>query len=210
MQVTAVPFMVLKNAIGHIEPDESQKEKLEEFTNRVGSGEFLRPTETMIVCDCIDGRCGSAGALRPNAAGGSESLMVADDLTSKSFRQSEHATTCDQYQTMLNYLYANAYPVGGHTCEGVSGDASGCGANDKLPAIYECIAKHGSDLRLLAGELGVTVDGETHQLIVRNATERSEFSKGSDLLITLKKQKNARLSTLKGVHREVLALLNTR
>ena len=210
MQSIAVDFMVLKDAIGSIQPDKQQQARLDEFTNRVGGGEFLRPTETMIVSDCKDGRCGNVGPLRPNAAGGSESLMVADDLTTKTFSRNGHTSTCEQYETLLNYLLANAYPIGGHTSDSARGLQSGCGANDLLPEIYGFIAHHGSTLRLIAHDLGIDVDGETHELITKNARERTSFSSGAELLRALKKYKNARTSLLSGAHREVVALINTR
>ena len=209
MQAAAVPFMVLDNAIGSIQPDDKQAERLDEFTDRVGSGEFLKSTDESIVCDCIDGRHGSQGALRPNAAGGSESLTVADDLTSHRFGGAD-STTCGQYKATLAYLHDHHYPVGGHTCEGVSGTASGCGANDKLPAIYAFIAEHGDVLRSLVGALGSEVTDETHTLIVENAAKRSAFSDGSELLTALKDEPDARVSQLVGAHREVLALINNR
>lgn len=209
MQPTAVPFFTLDNAIGSIQPDDSQSERLDEFTERVGSGEFLRPTDATVVSDCIDGRCGAVGTLLPNAAGGTESLMVADDLTSKLFA-GDDSSTLAQYHKLLDFLQDNSCPIGGHTADGASGHSSGCGANDKLSAIYEFIATHGDVLRELALNLGVDADDETHSLIVKNAAERSSFSEGDELLEELRCHQQAKLSVLKGNHREVVAIINTR
>ncbi len=209
MRTIAEPFVVLADAIGIIQPDDSQQERLEEFTNRIASGEFHKPTDGRIVCDCVDGRCGTTGSLMPNAAGGSESLTVADDLTTKAFQREPDDSTRDQYDATLTFLEQKHLPIGGHTAEGVDGDVSGCAANDKLDVIYAFIAQHGDVLQNLAGQLGVEVDDETHHDIVTNAASRDKFSCGAELLDTLNQQKTARVSTLKGAHHEVLVAINT-
>jgi hypothetical protein len=210
MRTLAKPIVVLKHAVGTIEPDATQQERLEEFTARIMSGEFYKPTNANIVCDCVDGRCGATGALMPNAAGGSESITVADDLTSKSFQLNPDDTTLDQYKATLAFLDRTGAPIGGHTCEGTGKDASGCAANDKLPAVYAFIAQHGDILRDIAGQLGVKVDEQTHLLITSNAAARDEFSGGTALLDALRHQSGAKVSVLKGSHREVLVAVNTR
>ena len=211
MQPVASPFVVLKHAVGTIQPDDSQQDRLEEFTQRVASGEFHKATEARIVCDCVDGRPGNTGKLYPNAAGGSESIMVADDLTTKSFRLSDDESTLAQYKSMLSFLHDKHLPMGGHTCEGISKGSSGCAANDFLPAIYAYIARYGDILRDLAVNLfAITVDDSTHSLIINNAVARDSFSKGSELLEALHEQDGAKVSNLQGAHREVLIAINTR
>lgn len=210
MQISvAKSFVVLKHAVGTIQPDDSQQERLEEFTARIGSGEFHKPTQARIICDCVDGRTGAVG-LMPNAAGGSESITIADDLTTKSFQLGSNMTTLDQYKATLEFLEHVDKPFGGHTCEGVGSDASGCAANDKLAAVYSFISQHGDILREIAQQLGVRVDDQTHLLITSNAAARDEFSNGPDLLEALRRMDGARVSTLKGLHREVLVAINTR
>lgn len=210
MTKAATTYFTLQKAIGTIEADSRQQAWLDEFTDMVGSGEYLMPTDTQIVCECIDGRCGTRESLRPNGAAGSQSMMVADDLTSKRFVRAGMETTRSQYRATLNFLYDNAYPIGGHTTRGAAPNNSGCGANDNLPAIYAFIAKEGAELRKLAANLGMHVDDETHELIVKNAAGRTDFSEGAELLNTLRKQPCARLSSVNGPHREVLALINLR
>ncbi len=202
--------LVLEYAIGAIEADNGQLERLDEFTERVRSGEFHRPTDVQIICDCVDGRCGAVPPFRPNSAGGSETIMVADDLTSKRFAANTDGSTHAQYQAALTFLHDADQPIGGHTAEGVVAPGSGCGANDKLPAIYEFIAKNGVVMRDMAARLGVQVDDTTQQLILDNAVARSEFSNGSDLLGALDHQPGAQTAHLQGGHREVLTVINTR
>ena len=44
---------------------------------------------------------------------------------------------------------------------GATAHRGGCGANDKLPTIYDFIATHGADLRRMATQLGVELDDAT-------------------------------------------------
>ncbi len=204
-----VNYMLLSPAVGNIQAGPEQSERLDEVTERVGSGEFHRETEGRIPCKCIDGRCSNLDNLLPNSAGGTETLMVADDLTTKNFALNGDRTTGGQYSALVDYLKDTDNPVGGHTAEDLHGAPSGCGANDKLPAIYEFIAKNGEVLRGLAAKLGVEVDDETQQLITGNAGTRSEFSSGAELLATLKeKGGNESVDVLKGGHKEVVAVIN--
>ncbi|MCA9334932.1 hypothetical protein KC953_02200 [Candidatus Saccharibacteria bacterium] len=205
-----VTFQELGEAAnGTIEADETQALRLEEFTNRVGSGEFHVATSGSIPCLCVDGRCGGQGELLPNAAGGSESLMVADDLTTKSFVLDGDATTSGQYGALLRYLKENGQQVGGHTAADLHGAPSGCGANDKLSTIYAYISQNGDTLRSLATTLGYEVSDDGHALITRNASARSSFSQGDELLGVLQ-QNEGRIDVLEGAHKEVTAIINRR
>ena len=206
-----VNYMLLTPAIGNIQAGQEQVERLDEVTERVGAGEFHRETEGRIPCKCIDGRCSNLDNLLPNSAGGTETLMVADDLTTKNFVLGGDTTTGGQYSAMVEYLQETNNPIGGHTAEDLHGAPSGCGANDKLPAIYEFIAQNGEVLRGLASKLGVEVDDETQGLITGNAAARSEFSDGAELLATLKeKGGDESVDVLKGAHKEVVAVINKR
>jgi hypothetical protein len=211
MQTVAKPFVVLKHAVGTIQADDSQQERLEEFTERITAGEFHKPTNARIVCDCVDGRHGATGELMPNAAGGSETIMVADDLTTKSFQLNDDDSTVAQYKVAISFLSDRHMPVGGHTCEGVPRGASGCAANDLLPAIYSYIAQHGEIVRSAVQQIfGIKVDDSTHLLITNNAAARDSFSSGADLLQALQHQEGAHISKLLGSHREVLIAVNMR
>ncbi len=195
---------------GAIQAGVSQQARLEEFTARVGGGEFHRPTAVTLPCTCIDGRFGASGELVPNAAGGSESLMVADDLTTKRYAQADDGSTCGQFRAMLADLKAAERAVGGHTAADCHGAPSGCGANDKLPAIYAYVAANGDTLREVAiSLLAYEIDDETHGLIVKNAAERTEFSGGDELLSALQ-ENDGRVDVLEGEHTEVLAVINRR
>ena len=77
-------------ANGSIEPKFEQHKKTPEVKERVANGEFLRDVDHQIICGCIDGRCG--GQLRVSSAGGTISLMVMDDLTTKRFAGEDGST----------------------------------------------------------------------------------------------------------------------
>lgn len=202
-----VTFFELGDAAeGSIEPRDDQQERLEEFTQRVGSGEFHVQTEILLPCGCIDGRCGCT--IKPNSAGGSESLMVADDWTTKRF--DVDGTTGGAYRAVLEHLRSNEQPVGGHDDAHAGGDKSGCGANDKLDLIYAMAVRQADQIRELTQALGIVVSDEAHGLIIANAAKRTEFSAGADLLQTLQSQGENTVDHLRGNHNEVLAVINKR
>lgn len=204
-----VEFITLGDAAeGSIEAKEHQQERLEEFTQRVGSGEFHVATSGSVPCGCVDGRCG--GKVRPNAAGGTETIFVADDLTTKRLASAD-GSTLGGYQNTLQLLKDEGFEVGGHTDEHAAGEASGCGANDKLGMIYDFMARKSEVLRSLTQSLGVEVSDETHETIINNATERTEFSKGVELLETLREEgAEDAVDLLRGEHNEVVAIINMR
>lgn len=211
-------FIELGDAgIGTIEAGPDQQDRLEEFTERVASGEFHVRIEwsaafrKMLLVRCVDGRIpeGGMAPLGPNSAGGTESLFVADDLTTKRFA-SEDGSTLGGYTNVVKFLVDAGYEVGGHTDTHAHGDASGCGANDKLDKIYRYIDEHRETLRAVAARFGVRVTDETHALIANNASARTQFSKGSELLGVLKESaKEEFVDVLEGDHKEVIAVLNT-
>ncbi len=210
---TGVTFITLNElGTGVIQAGDNQQERLEEFTNRVGSGEFHAETNGVIPCKCIDGRCGGHGALMPNSAGGSETLMVADDLTTKNFALNGDSSTVGQFKETLRFLKEAGNSVGGHTAANLHGAPSGCGANDKLPAIYAYMAQGADQLRAVAtGVLGYEISDEDHALIINNAAARTDFSAGDEVLANLKEQGGEDcVDVLQGAHTEVIAVINRR
>lgn len=184
--------------------------RLEELTQRLGNGEFHVETPIVLPCGCIDGRCG--GNVRPDTAGGTLSLVVADDLLSQQY--AGDGSTLEAARNVYEYIAEAGYEVGGHTADEVHGDgASGCGANDKLQAIYRIIGSEKSaTIRELAGAFGATVSDETHQSIIEGATRRSAFSSGESILneVILPIGGEDSVDTLVGEHKEVVAVVNHR
>jgi hypothetical protein len=202
-------FVLGEQAEGFIEAGQDQQDLLENFTRRIAAGEFHGPADASIPVICKDGRFGGFHML-PNAAGGSETIFVADDLTNKLFGSSE-GTTVAAYKNVLNHIVKNGGLVGGHDDDNDDATASGCGANDKLPFIYDLIARKGDHLRLLANQLGIEVSDETHEKIVRNAAARTIFSDGPEMLQALEDHDDEVIvEHLGGVHREVTAVMNTK
>jgi len=197
-----VEFMTLGAAgQGGIEAGEDQRERLEEFTERVGSGEFHRETTGTIPCACIDGRpCANNKELMPNGPGGGEVMMVADDLTTKDFALDGDTTTAGQYQNAVAFLAEAGYPIGAHI---------DCGANNKLPAVYAYIRDNAAALRDIAQTLGYEISDSDHELIVGNAAARADFSDGDEILDVARDQ-DGRIDELEGEHKEVVAVINRR
>jgi hypothetical protein len=196
-------------AEGAIEAHDAQMERLDELTQRLADGEFYVTVDGTVPAKCIDGRPGARG-LAPNSAGGSESLMVADDLTTRAF-VTDDDTTLSNYRTTLAALKGAGLAIGGHTDDHAQGVASGCGANDKLPLIYNFMVRNASEIRDLATAVGVSVSDQTHDLIIHNAEARSQFSSGIELLDALRQVGGDDvIDPLKGVHNEVVAVVNLR
>lgn len=217
MQHAVTHFELGQFASGTIEARDNQQERLEEFTQRVGGGEFHREITSgvTIPARCVDGRNISTGAnpLAPNAAGGTEAIMVADDLTTKRF-EAEDGSTAGAYGNVIAFLKGAqnpGYEVGGHTDSHAHEAKSGCGANDKLDDIYRYIAENGDTLRAIAGDIGVTIDDAAHVEIIANASGRIEFSPGNELFAVLEAEaKPEFVDHLDGEHNEVLAVINMR
>jgi hypothetical protein len=205
-------------AEGTIQPTpEQERDRLDEMTQRLGRGEYHTEIDwdhelKMLLARCVDGRIpeGGANPLAPNSAGGTESLFVADDLTTKRFADAD-GTTVSGYRNLTTALVSNGYVVGGHTDSHAEGEKSGCGANDKLPLIYKYIAERGDVLRDLTEKLGIAVSDDIHELITGNAAARAEFSEGSELFSVLENVAEEEfVDRLHGGHNEVIAAINKR
>lgn len=196
-----------ENAEGAIGQTIASRPRLDEFTSRVGSGEFHQATDIALPCACIDGRLGCWS--RPNAAGGTLSLAVADDLLTQQY--DIDGTTASMVANVFRSLHERGHIVGDHTDDHAHGDRSGCGANDTLPKIYAVIQRKADALRSYAEAIGLTVDDETHRTIVSGANRRTEFSTGREVLEKMiENASEDTIDTLHGDHNEVLAVINKR
>ncbi len=190
-------------AIGTIQADLGQQDRLDELTDRLAGTQFYTETTNTIPYMCIDGRPG--GVIAPNAAGGTESLFVADDLTTQPIGQG--LKTVEGYAALLTYLQEMELPIGGHTDEHEHDHSSGCGGNDKLPLIYDFIVTHGSYLHEFTQKIGFSINDETHTIITGNAAVRQQFSGGDELLDVLRENAGT-IVTLRGEHKEVVTVIN--
>lgn len=206
MERESVPFLLLSVAEGSIAGSVETHPRLDEFTDRVGSGEFHIGTPIALPCGCKDGRCG--GEIRPNGAGGTLSLVVADDLLRQDF--AGDGTTVDAARKVFRHLIEAGHPVGGH-CDAKADDIkSGCGANDKLPIIYSKISGKSAEIRALVESLGYNVDDSTHTDIVAGAQRRMQFSSGREVLDVMREEGGEEnVDKLRGEHNEVLAVINS-
>lgn len=202
-------YFLLERAEGSIQAGEDQQERLDEVTQKLASGVFHVQTDGRIPYGCKDGRDTRDGiSPKPDSAGGSETLFVADDLTTRRF--ATDGTTVGAYAKTLEFISSAGYEVGGHTDEIASGEGSGCGANDQLPRIYDFIARNSEYLRDLAAKLGVTTSDELFERIIQHAKERTNFSSGRQLLDVLRTYGDEKADLLTGEHKEVAAVINMR
>lgn len=212
--MTQLTFITLgPAALGSIEPHDTQQERLDDITERLLTDEFYVTTNETLPRKCIDGRSPAAGfsEFAPNAAGGSETLLIADELTEGRFHTASQDTAGDFHQ-LLTFLKENGHRVGGHGDDHAIAPASGCGANDKLPAIIQFMAEQSAVIRSAAEAIGVTVNDEAHARIIAKAQvflDEDRFAAGAIVLETLRNDAgDAAIDKLTGAHNEVVAVIN--
>lgn len=205
---TKLEYATLDLAEGKIEAGPDQQERLEEFTERLLSGEFHVPVDSKVPFVCIDGRPG-AEVLGPNAAGGTFTMTVADDLTTRRF--SAGKSLAEAHEEVVTILKAEGYEVGGHCADHAPEGKCGCGAEDEVEAIYDFIVRHADDLRGMLGLVGLEARDEDHDLIVSNAARRTSFSTGPEISDSLRRVGGSDAEpTLFGAHFEVAASVNSK
>jgi len=182
--------------------------RLDEFTDRVGSGEFHTATRIGVPCGCIDGRCGCR--IRPDAAGGTLTLAVADDLLEQ--RYTGDGTTADMVRNVFRSLRERGFDIGDHTADTVRGEEnSSCGANDLLGMIYRIIVYKRDVIRTLARVFGVAPGSADHEAIIDGANRRMLFSTGREVLDAMTEGAGREnIDVLRGDHHEVLSVINHR
>lgn len=162
-----------------IEAGEITHELVAEVNERLAGAEFYSPVSS---------------ELRPNAPGGTFSLVIADALTTQRY-YTEGETAKDHAVRLFSSLiemkdadklkkvipgacmdgrHSLAYSpsvVGGHDGEHGLDD---CGAQKRLGEILGFIMARGDEIRSFLGTIGVNVDDETHELITRRSKELIE------------------------------------
>jgi hypothetical protein len=205
---TKVNYMTLTIAEGGIEATTDQWERLDDITERLGNGEFHVPIQWNIPFICIDGRPGCF-ELGPSSAGGTFTQTVADDLTSRHF--SDGKTLAEAHREVLSVLMREGNRVGGHCDNHAAGENCGCGAQDRIEKIYKYMVNHAGDIRELVGKLDVSVSDQVHNLIIGNASDRTEFSTGAQISAALVETAGEETQpTLEDDHNEVVAVINLR
>lgn len=189
-------------AKGTIEAREDQQDRFEEFTQRVGSGEFHIHTTDTVASACIDGRCG--GVQRPDAAGGTATLVVAYDLLSET-----DLSFLSHYDFVAANLKDLDLPVGGHDDSNANENKCGCGACDRIAEIYDFMAKNADALRDVTTSLGISVNDEIHVRMQQGATRRTDFATGPQLRQKIEDH-GGTVDHLRGEHNEVIAIINMR
>lgn len=211
MQKEEVNYMLLDGAEGKIQTTETQDvEVVDQLTNELGTGALHIETSKLIPCKCIDGRMCTQPTEGPNAAGGTETIFIGDDLTTKRFALDD-SSVASGMRKLIENLQSKNLDVGGHSDNHHEDpNDSGCGANDRLPKIYDMIARKGDLIKQYAEAiLGTSIDDMTHRLIVENAAARNQFSTGKEILDVLNDM-NSDVEELEGAHKEVVAAINLR
>jgi len=208
---TTLPYIELAGAEGAIEA-QGDLERLDELTERLATGEFLMETDKTIPCKCKDERLCAHMIEGPNAAGGILSLLVADDLTTRRFAAKD-GTTVGALQKMITYLQEQNLPVGAHGDEhhvNLDDPLSGCGANDKLAAIYAMIARKIDTILEYVQIIRGDADRDGAYATATRAQARTRFSSGKEVFNTVKNTEDAQTEILEGEHTGSVAVINLR
>ena len=179
-------------------------------------GEHYVPAVQNIIGACMDGRPGSTAEAVPNGAGGGLLYLVTDRLVHGDSDSIDKANT-----RVLGQIGQIPATVHVHRDDYAHGEDAGCAAADKVGVIFTIIAQRGEQLRALATELGLGSDSsdETHQQIIRHATDESKLvmASGNDLVAMVDAQlaksaepTGAHTDMLQGSHHEAAAVMNQR
>ncbi|HMH31222.1 MAG TPA: hypothetical protein VK534_01975 [Methylomirabilota bacterium] len=173
--------LTLSFAEGSVDPavrvanGEIEQSKIDELAQRLRNGEFrIQVDPESIPGDCMDCRRQSNGAavVGVKAAGGTTTLVVADALTTNSYRQKGEKAP-QHKRNMLEQL-SKDHEVGGHT--GAEGSVP-CGAETKLdgqepdePSILGFMERKSVDIFGTLRSLGYEVEPELEDDIVAKTT----------------------------------------
>jgi hypothetical protein len=177
--------MTLSFAEGQVDPavrvarGEINQGRVDELITRLQNREFIDYTDPeSIPHDCMDcrGQVNGQAVVGVKAAGGSTTMVVADALTSDSYRQPGEKAP-QHKKRLLSELLRRGKKVGGHSADEVaSDDYAGCGAEDKLdgrepnqPSILGFIARKASTIFDVIRSLGQTVEPELEASIPAKA-----------------------------------------
>jgi hypothetical protein len=225
---SSIPTTLGATAIGSVEPARRMQQnvitrvQVVEFSRELQdhNSYLYRPLDSPAFMPrfCIDGRHFADNALHlaPNAAGGVFTLLVADMLTSQTFRN-RTKTTADYAKNLFMYLndagYEGTYGDHDHD-QPVAQGKSGCGAIDHMAVTIAFIARQARELKQVAQQLDIPVDDKDHAEIVKRARELTEgkdmrFSTGAKLRQALASTAGEEsITKLTGQHNEVTFVVN--
>lgn len=203
--------LLLEGAEGVIEPDNS-KVRLDDFISDLSRGKFFSKTIDDIPYRCMDSRPSGGGRVGPMTSGGSLSLFVADDLTSRQFTASD-SSVAEGLKLVMQDLKLQGLPFGGHVDDTHDGYmAGGCSTADKLPTIYNLISRKPDLVKkyveIILGDGAVRPDVE--QRILHNVNQRTRFSSGSEIVDAMRSVDGSQVETLQGQTNAVVATVNWR
>ncbi len=204
--------LTLTEAAGTIAPVEYDQATID-VVEGLMYGEFHVSTNKNTVCKCIDGRDCEDGLEGPNSAGGSLSLLVADDLTDRQFINAEEPLDVGMERLVTDFT-ERGIPIGMHTDTHADehSDKSGCGANDSIQKIYGILVDKADLMRNLTETiLETTIDDAAHDSIIQKAAQRVEFSTGKKVhAAATRLAEEETTEKLVGDHNEIVAILNKR
>lgn len=201
-------------ATGTIDPETRgvASEVIQDAAECLHGDEFFVRTDLLLPCQCVDGRHRADGSCEPapNAAGGSESAVIADALTTQRLMN-----TSDTVATHAAKVFATLgdYEIGGHRdVAHADSEKSGCGANDKLGLILAKITDESSAIRAFLTVRGIAVTGTLHTSIVERASElvdRDYAATAGEAVTQVTETHDGMVELLDGPHNEAILVVNT-
>jgi hypothetical protein len=164
---------------------EIRQERIDELRSRIRSGEFTTQIgQNLIPCDCMDCRPQTNGqmVIGPKAAGGTTTLVIADALTTNSYRHPGEKAPAHK-ERLFTRLIEKEHKVGGHIADNVNLPGyAGCGAEDKLdsqdpsmPSILGFIGRKSQQLFSFVRQAGYDISPDLeNDITAKAATLREE------------------------------------
>lgn len=206
-----------QGAIGprpRVDAGEISEQEVHDFVAALQGDALFSQITAVVPHKCVDGRfrADNVNSLGPDAAGGTESLVIGDALTYGMFCGPED-TASTHTKKVLQFWLDRQQHVGGHDADAAHG-GSGCGACDKLDATLAYIATRGDELRSTIAGLGVEVDDETQATVTGRAQKlvSGQYADGGPAIIAAMRETAGvdAVETLTGEHKEVAVVINTK
>lgn len=147
---------------------------------------------------------------QPCAAGGTNSLFVADALTTERYRIPATADLDQYLDDFCGALALNNIPIGGHKDNHNHENGSvGCGACDNANKIMAVMSQNADHIKNACESLGIKISSQQHQQIIKKAdafASQKFFENGEKLVGTY--DKYGQVTMLGGDHKEVVLVIN--
>jgi hypothetical protein len=205
-------ILLFDGAEGTVEPSPERFTQVDSLARDLSAGKYYVSTAEELPYRCMEGRPSLSAVPAPMSAGATLGVYIADELTVREFTSVDISIE-GGFKNVINDLHSQNLPVGAHDDDTHSSPQDcGCGVFDNLPRIYGMITRKPDvvkkyvEIILGAGVVGA----ELEQRILRNASQRTQFSYGADIYNVIKNIDTVHSETLHGDNREAVLVFNWR